>query len=59
LRDVENAQLGYTSTQTEYESTGNNIKSRKKIYRVRKTSLRTEKPVYNQKKMTLKLLQIV
>ncbi|MDQ1252034.1 MAG: HlyD family efflux transporter periplasmic adaptor subunit [Euryarchaeota archaeon] len=50
LRDVENAQLGYTSAQTEYESTGNNIKSQKEsiqsqenIIENRKASIKSEK----------------
>jgi len=50
LRDVENAQLAYTSAQTDYESTGNNIKSQKEsiqsqenIIENRKASIQAEK----------------
>jgi multidrug efflux pump subunit AcrA (membrane-fusion protein) len=50
LRDVENAQLAYTSAQTDYESAGNsvksqneNIQSQENIIESRKASIRAEK----------------
>ena len=50
LRDVENAQLAYTSAQTDYESAGNSVKSQKEniqsqenIIESRKASIQVEK----------------